>query len=103
MKIKLAVIAGITLFLSGCEADENNQKSIKLWIAPNITQEVYWGEVVKEWNNIPGNRKVEFTTIPAAGSSEEAIMNALASGTEPDISTNIFIGFAKQLSEGFVE
>lgn len=40
---------------------------------------------------------VEFTAIPAANSSEEAIMNALASGTEPDISTNIFIGFASQL------
>ncbi|MBU9812050.1 carbohydrate ABC transporter substrate-binding protein [Rahnella sp. SL6] len=70
-----------------------------MWIAPNITQEMYWGEVVNEWNSNPAHRKVEFTPIPAAGSSEEAIMNALASGTEPDISTNIFIGFAKQLSE----
>lgn len=100
MKImKLAAIAGITLFLSGCGPDEKDQTSIKMWVAPNITQEVYWGEIVKEWNSNPANRKVEFTSIPAAGSSEEAIMNALASGTEPDISTNIFIGFAKQLSE----
>ncbi|MFD3247749.1 ABC transporter substrate-binding protein [Rahnella aquatilis] len=98
-KMKLAAIAGITLFLSGCGPEEKDQTSIKMWIAPNVTQEVYWGEVVKEWNSNPANRKVEFTPIPAAGSSEEAIMNALASGTEPDISTNIFIGFAKQLSE----
>lgn len=100
MKImKLAALAGITLFLSGCGPEEKDQTSIKMWIAPNVTQEVYWGEVVKEWNSNPANRKVEFTPIPAAGSSEEAIMKALASGTEPDISTNIFIGFAKQLSE----
>ncbi|MBU9814302.1 carbohydrate ABC transporter substrate-binding protein [Rahnella sp. C60] len=98
-KMKLAVIAGITLFLSGCGPEEKDQTSIKMWIAPNITQEMYWGEVVNEWNSNPAHRKVEFTPIPAAGSSEEAIMNALASGTEPDISTNIFIGFAKQLSE----
>jgi multiple sugar transport system substrate-binding protein len=42
---------------------------------------------------------VEFTTIPATGSSEEAIMNALAAGTEPDITENIFSGFAAQLNE----
>lgn len=97
--LKLAAIAGLTLLISGCGPDEKDQTAIKMWVAPNITQERYWGEIVKEWNSHPENRKVEFTAIPAAGSSEEAIMNALASGTEPDISTNIFIGFAKQLSE----
>ncbi|VFS60187.1 Bacterial extracellular solute-binding protein [Kluyvera cryocrescens] len=53
--------------------------------------------MVTEWNKDATHTPVEFTTIPAANSSEEAIMNALASGTEPDISSNIFIGFASQL------
>ena len=97
--MKLAAFAAMALLLSGCGPEEKNQQSIKMWVAPNVTQEVYWGEIVKEWNSNPANRKVEFTPIPAAGSSEEAIMNALASGTEPDISTNIFIGFARQLTE----
>ncbi len=34
-------------------------------------------------------KEVVFSTIPAAGSSEEAIMNAIASDRAPDISENI--------------
>ncbi|WP_072931349.1 extracellular solute-binding protein [Nissabacter archeti] len=100
-KLLLPVIfTGSTLLLSGCGPEEEKETStLKMWVAPNITQETFWGGVIRDWNAIPGNPKIEFTAIPVAGSSEEAIMNALASGTEPDISTNIFIGFATQLAE----
>ncbi|MGL5601717.1 MAG: ABC transporter substrate-binding protein [Silvania sp.] len=102
--IKWMVSTFFCLFIVGCGPEENidpesNTGSLKMWVAPNENEEAFWAKIVKEWNNNPKNMRVEFTTIPAAGSSEEAIMNALASGTEPDISSNIFIGFASQLTE----
>lgn len=97
--IKYAALSAALLFLGGCGQEEQASEPLKMWVAPNRTQEQFWGEVIRDWNAIPGNTPIEFSAIPAAGSSEEAIMNALASGTEPDISTNIFIGFAAQLTE----
>ena len=102
--LKYLFIAFLSVLLIGCGPDEKNSSeshtaSLKMWVAPNENEEAYWTKIVKEWNANPKNMPVEFTTIPAAGSSEEAIMNALASGTEPDISSNIFIGFASQLTE----
>ncbi|WP_249420853.1 hypothetical protein [Enterobacter sp. RHBSTW-01064] len=54
---------------------------------------------MKEWNKDPAHTPVEFTPIPAASSSEEAIMNALASRHGTRYFRNIFIGFASQLVE----
>ena len=73
--------------------------AIKLWIAPNEVQEAFWKVAVDGWNESGNGMQVEFTTIPASGSSEEAILTAVASGNAPDISTNIFSGFAAQLAE----
>lgn len=104
MIAKLTASALLMLSLSGCgpdekPADETAKAPIKMWVAPNENEEAFWNVMVKEWNKDPAHTPVEFTTIPAANSSEEAIMNALASGTEPDLSSNIFIGFASQLDE----
>ncbi|XQS19333.1 ABC transporter substrate-binding protein [Citrobacter telavivensis] len=93
----------LSLYISGCGPDEKKDEqagaktAIKMWVAPNENEEAFWNKMVTEWNKDPAHTPVQFTTIPAANSSEEAIMNALASGTEPDISSNIFIGFASQL------
>ncbi|MGL5701323.1 MAG: ABC transporter substrate-binding protein [Kluyvera sp.] len=107
--MKVAAVAKLTasillsLCISGCGPDDKKDEQdsaktpIKLWVAPNENEEAFWNKMVTEWNKDPSHTPVEFTTIPAANSSEEAIMNALASGTEPDISSNIFIGFANQL------
>lgn len=94
----------ISIALMGCGPDDNkeqarSQATLKMWVAPNENEEAWWTKIVKEWNQDPAHMPVEFTPIPAASSSEEAIMNALASGTEPDMSSNIFIGFASQLTE----
>jgi len=105
--VKLAKLTACVLFafcISGCGPDdkksaETAKTPIKMWVAPNENEEAFWNTMVKEWNKDPAHTPVEFTPIPAASSSEEAIMNALASGTEPDISSNIFIGFASQLVE----
>lgn len=104
MMAKLTASALLMLSLSGCgpdekPAEESAKTPIKMWVAPNENEEAFWNTMVKEWNKDPAHTPVEFTTIPAANSSEEAIMNALASGTEPDLSSNIFIGFASQLEE----
>ncbi|WP_231828341.1 ABC transporter substrate-binding protein [Pseudocitrobacter corydidari] len=104
MIAKLTASALLMLSLSGCgpdekPAEETPKTPIKMWVAPNENEEAFWNTMVKEWNKDPSHTPVEFTTIPAANSSEEAIMNALASGTEPDLSSNIFIGFASQLDE----
>ncbi|WP_330986141.1 MULTISPECIES: ABC transporter substrate-binding protein [Enterobacterales] len=108
MKIRLRMtwmaVSLISIALMGCGPDENkeqahSQATLKMWVAPNENEEAWWTKIVKEWNQDPAHMPVEFTPIPAASSSEEAIMNALASGTEPDMSSNIFIGFASQLTE----
>lgn len=108
MKIRLRMTwmaaSLISIALMGCGPDDNkeqarSQATLKMWVAPNENEEAWWTKIVKEWNQDPAHMPVEFTPIPAASSSEEAIMNALASGTEPDMSSNIFIGFASQLTE----
>ncbi|HNU22929.1 MAG TPA: extracellular solute-binding protein [Mesotoga sp.] len=69
------------------------------WTAPNPLQESFWKEVVSEWNQNNPDIQIKWSTIPAAGSSEEAILTSIASGRMPDICTNIFSGFAAQLIE----
>jgi len=69
------------------------------WTAPNPLQESFWKEVVAEWNENNPDIQIKWSTIPAAGSSEEAILTSIASGRMPDICTNIFSGFAAQLIE----
>lgn len=101
---KWTTSALLAMVITGCGPDEKESEEqaatpIKMWVAPNENEEAFWNAMVTEWNSDAKHHKVEFTTIPAASSSEEAIMNALASGTEPDISSNIFIGFASQLNE----
>ncbi|RAO98363.1 sugar ABC transporter substrate-binding protein [Petrotoga sp. 9PW.55.5.1] len=76
-----------------------SQTKLVFWTAPNPQQEAFWKEVVAEYESLHPEIEIEWSTIPAAGSSEEAILTAIASGRAPDISTNIFSGFAAQLVE----
>lgn len=69
------------------------------WTAPNPLQESFWKETVTRWNSENPDIQIDWSTIPAAGSSEEAILTSIASGKVPDICTNIFSGFAAQLIE----
>ncbi len=71
---------------------------LTLWVAPNQAQGLFWGKVVKEWNKTGLGLKVKVRTIPASGSSEEAILTSLVANTNPDMCTNIFSGFGAQLS-----
>ncbi len=67
------------------------------WVAPNALQEAFWKSMVAEYKNVRPDIEIVVEVIPAAASSEEAILTALAAGRAPDFSENIFIGFAAQL------
>jgi multiple sugar transport system substrate-binding protein len=99
-----AVVAAVTmLLLAACSGREPagvgaGEKVVRLWVAPNPAEERFWTRAVGRWNQQHLGTRVEFTTIPATGGSEEAILTALVSGSGPDISANIFPGFAAQLA-----
>jgi multiple sugar transport system substrate-binding protein len=99
-----AFAAGIFVFLSGCsdpnatDGQSAGEKVVRMWVAPNETQEAFWKIAVAKWNNSGLGARVDFTTIPETRSSEDAILTALVAGSAPDISTNIFSGFAAQLA-----
>ena len=76
-----------------------NVVKLTFWTAPNPQQEAFWKGVVDEWNKSHPNIQIDWQVIPAGASSEEALLAAIATGTAPDISTNIFSGFAAQLVE----
>lgn len=95
----LLVMSIVALFVLLRDKDTSNEnKHITLWVAPNVAQEEFWKIVVNQWNRSGLGTPVSFKTIPATGGAEEAILTALVSDTAPDISTNIFTGFAAQLA-----
>lgn len=103
-KINIIVILAGLMWLGGCSGetrdteDAADKKVIRLWVAPDESQEAFWKIVVARWNSRGLGLPVEFSTIPAVESSEKAILTALVADNAPDISTNIFSGFAAQLA-----
>lgn len=95
-------IAGSLLLLGSCSASDQDKfdasQKIKLWVAPSEDQEAFWKIAVERWNESGLGLPVDFTTIPATESSEKAVLTALVAGNAPDVSTNIFSGFAAQLA-----
>jgi multiple sugar transport system substrate-binding protein len=74
-------------------------EKLVLWTAPNMYQEQFWKAILEEWEVEHPDIEIEWKTIPASGSSEEAILTAIVTGQAPDLCTNIFSGFAAQLIE----
>lgn len=93
-------VAGAAALLAGCSPRTSERRAdlIRLWVAPNAAEEGFWKVAVARWNAAGHGLPVTFTTIPTAGNSEDTVLSALVAGTEPDISTNIFSGFAVQLA-----
>ncbi|WP_051272901.1 ABC transporter substrate-binding protein [Sphingomonas phyllosphaerae] len=91
---------GAAALLAGCtpRASERAADRIRLWVGPNAAEEGFWKIAVARWNALGRGLPVTFTTIPTAGNSEDTVLSALVAGTEPDLSTNIFSGFAVQLA-----
>lgn len=92
--------ASALALLPGCAPSRTEKRSdmIRLWVAPNEAEEGFWKIAVARWNEERRGLPVRFTTIPTAGSSEDTVLSALVAGTEPDLCTNIFSGFAVQLA-----
>jgi len=96
----LLLATSAMVFAGGQEEKAKKEKvTLALWTQPNVNSERYWKPVVDEWNASHPNIQIDWKTIPTGGSSEEVILTALATGTQPDICTNIFIGFLAQLAE----
>lgn len=93
-------VAGAAALLAGCAPTRSDRRDdrIRLWVAPNAAEEGFWKIAVARWNAEGRGLPVTFTTIPTAGNSEDTVLSALVAGTEPDLSTNIFAGFAVQLA-----
>lgn len=92
-------LGGLAL-LAGCAPRRSEKRTdvIRLWVGPNEAEEGFWKVAVARWNALGRGLPVRFTTIPTAGSSEDTVLSALVAGTEPDLCTNIFSGFAVQLA-----
>ncbi len=98
--VLLLLVSPAFIFAKGQgESGGQKAKTMSLWTQPNVNSERYWKPVVDEWNASHPNIRIDWKTIPTGGSSEEVILTALATGTQPDICTNIFIGFLAQLVE----
>ena len=97
--LRLALGLG-TALLGGCAGGVTEKRTdvIRLWVAPNEAEEGFWKIAVARWNESGRGLPVNFTTIPTAGNSEDTVLSALVAGTEPDLCTNIFSGFAIQLA-----
>jgi multiple sugar transport system substrate-binding protein len=93
-------VGAAAALLAGCAPTRSERRAdrIRLWIAPNAAEESFWKIAVARWNDERRGLPVSFTTIPTAGNSEDTVLSALVAGTEPDLSTNIFSGFAVQLA-----
>ncbi|MCV5283387.1 hypothetical protein OFC15_30900, partial [Escherichia coli] len=83
MSLLRIMVALVALLLAGCsdrgDAQTPAAKVIRLWVAPNPAEERFWTIAVDRWNKLGLGVPVEFTTIPATGGSEEAILTALVS------------------------
>jgi multiple sugar transport system substrate-binding protein len=96
----LLLALGGAALLTGCGRQQVEKRTdrIQLWVAPNAAEEGFWKIAVARWNAARLGLPVQFTTIPTAGNSEDTVLSALVAGTEPDICTNVFSGFAVQLA-----
>ena len=96
----LLLALGGAALLAGCGRQQAEKRTdrIQLWVAPNAAEESFWKIAVARWNAARLGLPVTFTTIPTAGNSEDTVLSALVAGTEPDLCTNVFSGFAVQLA-----
>ena len=103
MKLRRALLTVFCAMLSGCSGAEKvasqRLREIRMWVAPNDAEESFWKVAVARWNKSGLGLPVRFTTIPTTGSSEDAVLSSLVAGTEPDVSSNMFSGFAVQIAD----
>ena len=100
--VMIMIIVPSFLFATGQNEETAGVTTLELWTAPGESGARFWKPVIDEFNSTHDSIQVDWKTIPTGGSSEEIILTAIATGTEPDICTNIFSGFLAQLVENEV-
>jgi multiple sugar transport system substrate-binding protein len=80
-------------------AEDSVQKlDLTFWAAPNPTQEAFWSDMAERYVGQNQNVSIEVTAMPESPTSEAGIQTAIAGGTAPTASENIFIGFGGELA-----
>lgn len=72
---------------------------LEFWSAPQVSQQAFWTSMAEQYAEVNPNVRVVVSAMPETPSSEAGIQSAIASGTAPDMSENVFRGFASQLAE----
>lgn len=81
------------------EAATGQVLELEFWSAPQVSQQAFWTSMAEQYAQVNPNVKVVVSAMPETPSSEAGIQSAIASGTAPDMSENVFRGFASQLAE----
>lgn len=103
--IVIATLLFGLLMTNGCSTKKavskatTNKVTIDFWSAPNPPQTKFWKQMADEYAKVNTNVKVNVTPMPETPSSEAGIQSAIAGGSAPTMSENIFRGFAAQLQE----
>jgi multiple sugar transport system substrate-binding protein len=71
--------------------------TINFWNAPNPPQGVFWTNAAKAYMAEHPNVTINVSDMPESPSSEAGIQAAIAGGTAPAGSENVFIGFGETL------
>lgn len=72
---------------------------IEFWSAPQVAQQAFWESMASQYKEVNPNVNVTVSAMPESPSSEAGIQSAIASGTAPAASENVFRGFAAQLAD----
>lgn len=101
-------VLSASLLVTGCskndtgqtEATKDEQKvTIDFWTAPANVHQVFWKQMAEAYAEVKPNVKINVSAMPESPTSEAGILAAIAGGTAPTISENVFRGFAAQLAE----
>ena len=87
---------------SAAEAKEEGSGevvNIEFWSAPQVAQQAFWESMAQQYKEVNPNVNVTVSAMPESPSSEAGIQSAIASGTAPAASENVFRGFGAQLAE----
>ena len=98
----IALTLGTTVMFCDSRQARDGSQNIVYWTAPSVELSRFEKKVVEEWNSSHPEARITWNTIPAGVTSEEVILTAIATRTGPDISSNIFGGFAAQLADAGV-
>ncbi|GCE30592.1 sugar ABC transporter substrate-binding protein [Dictyobacter alpinus] len=107
MKLKqtlapMIILLGMLISLTGCgngSSGSSNNGQISFWAASNPPQLAFWTQMAKEYTAKHPDVKINVKPIPESPSSEAGLQAALAGGTGPTASENIFTGFGGQLQK----